>query len=160
MEGGDEMEEVVGAEPVPGHGSDGAVQGGAGETSSETLTRLRQVVPAWRLLSRPPLRADLQAELQRHVGGADHLAPKYRRKQPAGFEHMIVGALSDKPYGQTFTAQGQGARAGRPASRHHQRPVRTLAHKSKGGRRVRLHRHSMLPAVLRVVCGRVFRRHR
>ena len=54
MEGGDEMEEVVGAEPVPGHGSDGAVQGGAGETSSETLTRLRQVVPAWRLLSKPP----------------------------------------------------------------------------------------------------------
>ena len=62
--------------------------------------------------------------------------------------------------GQAFTARGQGARAGRPASRHHQRPVRTLAHKSKGGRRVRLHRHSMLPAVLRVVCGRVFRRHR
>jgi len=63
MPGDDEMGEVVGVEPVPGHGTDGAGQGGVGETRDETLTRLRQVVPAWRLLSKPPLRADLQAEL-------------------------------------------------------------------------------------------------
>ena len=67
-------------------------------TDQEVIALLRAHVPKFRDL--PPqqrlLSADLKLELQRHKGGAACLPEKFRRKVPAGHEHLIVNAPSLK----------------------------------------------------------------
>ena len=58
------------------------------------MDELRRIVPDFVALKRKPSKDELQAQLQRHCGGADHLPAEYRRKVPAGYEHLITGRPS------------------------------------------------------------------
>ena len=85
-----------GAMSTPAGGAAASEATGAADppTDREVVALLRERVPKFRDL--PPqqrlLSADLKLELQRHKGGAACLPEKFRRKVPAGHEHLIVGA--------------------------------------------------------------------
>ena len=84
--------------PVGGAAAPAATVAADRPTDQEVIALLRAQVPKFRDLPEQQrlLSADLKLELQRHKGGAACLPEKFRRKVPAGHEHLIVNAPSLK----------------------------------------------------------------
>jgi hypothetical protein len=103
------MSATAGGTEVPSE--DGAV---ATPTAQDSLALLREKVPKFQALDprQRLLSVDLKLELQRHRGGTTHLPEQFRRKMPAGHEHLIVGnpalPVLYAAWNSFLTTQGDG----------------------------------------------------
>ena len=87
-DGGEEQQELTSThEPAPAAGSALVL------SDVQLLRQLRATVPGFQLLSKNPVAAELRDQLVLHRGGVSHLDAKWRRKKPAGNEHLLVQAV-------------------------------------------------------------------